>query len=191
MRDAQVVFAGRVAACPQRSQEPMSKQRIAVGDAAVAFSPSSGHGVSFALASALSAAAVIHTRFTRVEWSAHADTYYQDMCKQAWIAHVQSLDLSQTDRGFEILKMPAWIRFSAEPTVVGLLKGEFIQPECAYRRRDGSAVRWLGSYDLALLEKTLSDWMPTRTVIERLANANGKAIVARCLKEGLLEGKAS
>ena len=64
-----------------------------------------------------------------------------------------------------------------------------IGPERAYKGENGRTVRWFGDFDIKTLEDLATDWISTPSLIKKLPLHRGEAILACCLKDGLLTGR--
>lgn len=144
--------------------QPVRPRRLAIGDAALACSPLAGHGVKFAVSSALAAAAVLTTWFDGSATDcAAADSYYRDLVRRARIRHLDRLD-QLTGAPSETLPPPAAaasldsrVRFCAAGTVVGQNRAGRIVAAEAFVLADGDAARSVGGLDLAWLREICAD----------------------------------
>ncbi len=142
----------------QWSQHPVRQRSLAVGDAALAYSPVAGDGLRFAVASALAATSVLTTwRDGDVEL---ASEYYRIFVVSAHQRHSAALKEfhSGPSRPSDptTLRSTPWetkhrVRFTAAECVTGVNRANRIVPDVAFVLPDGGLVRWAGTFDLMAL----------------------------------------
>jgi hypothetical protein len=186
--NAAAVRIARRPAFAQRSLQAVRSRRIAIGDAAMAYNPLAGHGIRFALQSALAAAAVIRTWRDAPADSAVAEQYYQEFVTAAWRRHVAFL----TDRTPPANVGAAGpIRFTAPTRVTGIQRDARIVSEEAVQLPDGGLVRWVGGVDLLHLRTLAADPILPPELIARLSvlglnSAQASRFVEWCIHRGVL-----
>jgi len=183
------VRIARRPAFAQRSLRPIQFLRIAIGDAAMAYYPLAGHGIRFALQSAIAAAAVIRTWRVSPAASRVAEQYYDEFVAGCWRRHIAFLDGPPRPPMKAIPSEP--IRFTSSTCVVGICRDARIVPEEAIELSDGGLVRWVGGVDLLSLRTLTSVPTPLNELIGRLSvlgltPAQASQLVEWCLARGVL-----
>jgi hypothetical protein len=176
----------RRAAYVQKAIAPIVGHRIAIGDAALSHNPISGRGISFAVASAIAAAAVTNTFLVTPNNSELARAYYRQFVEGEADHHLQSLkafqqpDASEPNEAFNFvpesdgsvetcdrsvvwrlasqdgINPECYLKFSATIRTSGIQSSDLIVPDEVVELPDGSLVKWLGSFDLSSLRQLLT-----------------------------------
>ena len=179
--------------------QPVRPHRLAIGDAALACSPLAGHGVKFAVSSALAAAAVLTTWFDGSDTDcAAADDYYRDLVQRARIRHLDRLDQltgapSETPSPRGATHSPeSRVRFCAAGTVVGQNRAGRIVAAEAFVLADGDAVRSVGGLDLVWLREVCAGQptlgqMRTALVDRGLHDDDAANLIGWALASGVVE----
>jgi flavin-dependent dehydrogenase len=177
-------------ASPQWSSQPAVGIRLSVGDAALAHDPVSGQGVQFALASAFAAGAAIRTWALRPHSRALATDYYRDFVRSHVARHLR---YSRPPNSTPTLPSArGQVVFSAATRTVGAQVAGLIEPLEAAVLGDGSAVRWLGSFDVLALRRLASvpiDVHSLLTALRRyhgIEGVHGRQLLEWCLTKGVL-----
>jgi hypothetical protein len=165
---------------------------IAIGDAAVAFSPLAGHGIRFALQSAFAAAAVVRTWREVPEQSEAALQYYEEFIRSNWrrhLGHLENLLGAASARRWR--PIPETVRFVAAIRRTGIHRQSRIIMEEAVELRDGGLVRWIGGIDvLAIQTLTVRPVAPSYLALQltRLGLTPEKSwqLVHWCIDWGIL-----
>jgi hypothetical protein len=210
----------RRAAYVQKTIAPIVGHRMAIGDAALAHNPISGRGISFAVASANAAAAVTNTFLVTPNNSDLAREYYRQFVEREADHHLQSLkafqqpDASEANKSFNSMpefdgsveicdrsvpgRFPSqyginpecYLRFSATIQTSGIQCADLIVPDEVVELRDGSLVKWLGSFDLSSLRQLRNRPVTIRDfglmLSSRFPPRQVEALLAWCLRKGVL-----
>jgi flavin-dependent dehydrogenase len=160
---------GRRAAFSQYTLAPVRGRMLAVGDAAFAHNPLAGRGLSFALGSALAAAATVASWRNRPRACADAAEYYREYVAAERRRHLSFL-ASFDNRLPRIRPIGSShvLSWQARVVMAPLAIGECIHRESAIRLNDGGFVRWLGEFDLLELRALCTVSARTDTLIARL-----------------------
>lgn len=192
-------FVGRRAAFPQWAEHPLVGRRLSIADAAVAHDPVSGQGITFALGSALAAAAVIRTWRDVRQNKELADSYYRELVAAERERHLSAVETlygklerggaHQRERAAPVappasdltltalaaqsspnaVPLPRAIRFAARTRVSAVRRDGLIVPDEVIALENGKAVRWLGNFDLLLLRNLCPTWTPLGSLLETLS----------------------
>lgn len=185
--------AGTRAASVQWCYEPARPSRLAVGDAALAYSPLAGMGVRFAIASAFAAAATLTSwRDGDVD---SATEYYRSFVRGArdrHLAHVAQID-GEVEATAGNARSPAAgrLRFGCEVADLPLQHGGRIVRGPGFVLPDGGLVRWVGGFDLLRLRELVGNGREYTDVHDDLVHAGlpeemAGALLAWALRVGLL-----
>lgn len=193
-------YLGRRPAFPQWCERPVEGRRIAVGDAAFAYSPIAGFGIRFALASAFAAAPVIRIWCENGrEADAEAGTrFYENFVNQARTRHVEFLEKSSTQHPPEApVAVPAMVSFCARRGRAELsVDSRIVMDEAVFIEGTAgsgeTAVRWVGGLDLLSIEELARTPISTSRLIDRLTSdhvdrARAAAVVRWCLRKNVLQ----
>jgi hypothetical protein len=146
---------GSQSACVQWSDACTGPgRRLAIGDAALAYSPLAGQGVRFALSSAIAAAAVISS------WRDGEDGtgYYRSFVAGARRRHLAKLaGLDETPPDHEPLDLDRRLAFLGTVRSTEMNVGGRITTGDAVVLDDGGLVRGVGGFDLLLLRDALGE----------------------------------
>lgn len=168
---------GRRSVSPQWAAAPIQDQRLAVGDAALAYSPIAGQGIRFALSSSLAAAAVIRTWRDAPTDRSYATQYYSNLVnteKRQHLAHLTSFSadrLSTNDlpvTSISDTRLPSIVYFTGQTIVTELYVNGSIECTEALVLPDGSLVRWLANFDLLTMRNFCAEPRSTTSLIERV-----------------------
>jgi hypothetical protein len=206
----------RRAAYVQKATIPIVGHRIAIGDAALAHNPISGRGISFAVASATTAAAVTNTFLVTPNNSELARDYYRQFIEGEADHHLQSLNAFQqpeasepngafaavpkSEESVEIrdrrvasqdgINPKCYLKFSATIRRAGIHSSDVIVPDEVVELHDGSRVKWLGGFDLSSLRQLLIRPMTIRDfalmLVSRLPPNKIDTLLSWCLQKGVL-----
>jgi hypothetical protein len=176
----------RRAAAPQRCRVAIDGRRIAVGDAAVVHDPAAGSGQRFALASALSAVAVIRTCAEKPSSSAAARAFYDDLVARA--ARRSPHDPHSTEPARADLERQYC--FAGSVRRGGVLRDGFVA-EDELVEWDGGSARWSCGVDLVRLAEASATPTSGRQLVDRLIRAGydpdrAVAAVAWAVARGVL-----
>ena len=182
-------FAGHRPAFVQWCKHPVALRRLAVGDAALAYSPLAGQGIRFALATAYSAAAVIRTWRDDPSATAVAERYYSGFVQAARERHLAFLTKL---RGGEARRpgataLPEVVHFARNIRMGELMRDSRITREHVVELRDGEAARWVGGFDLLRLKVLALVPVPTTRLIQTLQDTpmteeNAYMMIQWCLE---------
>ncbi len=190
---AEFRFVGRRPAFPQWAADPALGRRLSVGDAAFASDPLAGQGIRFAMASALAAAAAVHT-LARTADPELALNYHRDFVHSARRRHLRMLEAIRPGAlppVPETLELPAALHFTARPRLAALNIAGTLSPDTAYELPDGALVRWLGGFDLRRLARLANDPIPTTELTQKLQShglspADACTLLTWCVNQNLL-----
>jgi 2-polyprenyl-6-methoxyphenol hydroxylase-like FAD-dependent oxidoreductase len=199
---AQWVQAGVRSASVQWALNPIRHRRLAIGDAALAYSPSAGQGVRFALASALAASAVLATWVqTPVASPTLASNYYCDFVDSARERHLTKLAQLRDPSAAVPPAAPridpcARIRFCAPSRIVGQNRGGHIVADEGFVLADGGLTRWVGGIDLTLLREAAAgepDLPGLLGALDRrgVSGTSALALIGWALRNGALDQPAT
>jgi hypothetical protein len=186
-----LVPVGRRPASVQWSKDPIGVGRLAVGDAALAYSPLAGQGVRFALASAQAAAAVLST--WRDGDVSLGREYYRSFVDQARRRHLAKIE-AIANEGEPAAPPPginpeAHLAFTAVTCDVPMNVGGRVRRGPACLLPDGGQVRWVGGFDLLSLREAVDQGETvagTCRALERAAVPGPLALVAWAVRTGVL-----
>jgi hypothetical protein len=191
-----VKFAGHRPAFAQWCQHPVARRRLAVGDAALAYSPLAGQGVRFALATAYSAGAVIQTWRDDPNATASAENYYSGFIESARVRHLEFLSKLHASewRQPQAIALPELVHFAGHIRLGELVRDSRIVPEAVIVMPDGEAARWVGGFDLLQLKDLAQTPVHTVKLIRRLQDfsMNGKQadmLIRWCLERRILRAE--
>jgi 2-polyprenyl-6-methoxyphenol hydroxylase-like FAD-dependent oxidoreductase len=160
---------GRRPAFPQYATAPLRGRVLAIGDAALAHNPLAGRGLSFALGSALAAAATIASWRNRPDACADAAEYYREYVAAECRRHLAFLASFDDDPPpIRPIGSGCGLSWQAQIAMTPLAIGECIRREPAIRLNDGGFVRWLGEFDLLRLQALCAVRARPDAVIARL-----------------------
>lgn len=192
---------GRRSVAPQWSAVPIQARRLAVGDAALAYSPIAGQGIRFALSSSLAAAAVVRTWRDSPADQDHASQYYRDLVNTEKIKHLAHLNAFFGDQSslnsdslqppFRNSALPVAVHYTGRTKMTKLYINGLIQCTEAILLPDGSLVRWLANFDLLNMRELCTKPIPTTRLIERaiwlkLNRSEAISLIRWCLKHHIL-----
>ena len=169
---------GRRSIAPQWAAAPIQSRRLAVGDAALAYSPIAGQGIRFALSSSLAAAAVVRTWRDSPTDRDYASQYYRDLVNTEKLKHLAHLDAFYGDQpplnndslqpSFSDFVLPKAVYYTGQTQMTGLYINGLIECTEAILLPDGSLVRWLANFDLLNMQKFCTKPIVTTSLIERV-----------------------
>lgn len=188
------VLETRCPAHPQWTTAPVLGRRLAVGDAALAYSPLAGQGLRFATASAIAAATALAAfREGRDEV---AIDYYGNFVASARARHLSRLaQLEGAAPGVSEPPLAApletWVRFDARTSSHAVSRSGRITMDEVVVLADGGHVRWLGAFDLLKLRDFASqarrmDELYTELHGAGLSPGDGARLLQWCLRSGVL-----
>ncbi len=169
-------------------------RRLAIGDAALAFSPIAGQGIRFALSSALAGAAVVHTWRDLPENLDCTLEFYRTLVngeRQKHLKIVNSFYENQPVTSSNNAVLPSIIHYSGKTIQTGIYIDGLIQPQEAIEDGDGNMLRWLGRFDLLSLQDLCKMPLPTVSLIEQLqfyqlSQAEAISLIKWCLQQKIL-----
>lgn len=181
------VRVGSRPASVQWSECCVGEGRLAIGDAALAYSPLAGQGLRFAVASALAASAVLES-WREGDTTAAAEYYraFVDGARRRHLAKLAALDVG----GAGARHAPDGrhgadgVRFAARVERVGLNVGGRIVTDEACVLPDGGVVRWVGGFDLLALRDCTD--VATALAASGMSDRTGQALVDWALRAGVL-----
>jgi flavin-dependent dehydrogenase len=191
-------FAGHRPAFAQWCQHPVAHRRLAVGDAALAYSPLAGQGIRFALATAYSAGAVIRTWRDDPSATAAAEEYYCRFVDSARLRHLAFLAELRggEQRWQEVTALPELVHFVAHIHRGELMRDSRITREDVIAMPDGEAARWVGGFDLLRLKDLAHAPVRTMKLIQQLhetpmTEEHAYMLIRWCLERRILSAETS
>jgi 2-polyprenyl-6-methoxyphenol hydroxylase-like FAD-dependent oxidoreductase len=194
--DCYVPMVTRPAAI-QWTDQPVAQARLAIGDAALAYSPLAGQGLRFAVASALSAAAVLTSWREATQGRVLAANYYRAFVASARTRHLTKLatldgEVPTDSNTSQALHVDRRLRFIAPVKHTAMNAQGRIVAGAAVMCADGGLARWINGLDLLHLRDALAG---DRTVGEAtaaltatgLSPAAAVTILAWALRCGLIK----
>jgi 2-polyprenyl-6-methoxyphenol hydroxylase-like FAD-dependent oxidoreductase len=193
----------RVATRPaavQWTQQPVTGTHLALGDAAVAYSPLAGQGLRFAMASALAAAAVLTSwwEVPQAEDRVLAADYYRSFIASARTRHLTKLAALDADPPTDLdisqaMNPDRRLRFAASTEQTGTNTGGRVVRDTAIVLPDGGLARWINGFDLLHLRDAVDG---DRTVTQATAALTttglspevAAAMLAWALRSGVITG---
>jgi 2-polyprenyl-6-methoxyphenol hydroxylase-like FAD-dependent oxidoreductase len=178
--------ATRRAAGAQRGAEPLTRQRIAIGDAAFAQDPMNGQGQSFALTSAALAAATIRTCAEQPALAPVARAFYADAVARAG-RHADSPGRAESSHPIDLRSTYV---FAGDVRRGGVLRDGLIA-EALVVAWNGTQARWSAGVDLLDVADVASTASAGWHVIDRLARRGidrdrAVVVVSAAIARGLL-----
>jgi flavin-dependent dehydrogenase len=185
----------RRAAHPQWSEEPIRGRRLAVGDAALAYSPLAGQGLRFAVASALAASTALSA--FREGSDEEATDYYRNFVVSARARHLSRLEQIEGATHAAAMEPPlspleeTWVRFDARTRMHAVNRSGRLTSDEVVVLADGGLVRWLGGFDLLILRDLAGqarrmDELCAELGGTGLSPGEGAQLLHWCLRSGLL-----
>lgn len=168
--DGEILFAGHRPAFVQWCEHPIANRRLAVGDAALAYSPLAGQGIRFALATAYSAGAVIRTWRDEPSAVAATEQYYSRFVDSARQRHLAFLAQLHGEEKTEQARaaLPELVSFSGRVRTGELMRDSRIAMEEVVETSDGEIARWLGGFDLLKLKDLAPAPVRTTQLVHQL-----------------------
>lgn len=164
-------FLSRRPAFPQWSEDPVSRRRIAIGDAALAYCPVAGQGLRFALHSAVAAVAVLEQWLYDTAGAGLAEEYYRDFVTGARERHLDAV--RRLYSGEKRAKAPTLVRenlqFRGRTRRAGVRRDGRIREEEVIELASGGLVRWIGGVDLLGVRDLTASPLPTTDLLFHLA----------------------
>jgi hypothetical protein len=168
---------GRRSVSPQWAVEPIQARRLAVGDAALAYSPIAGQGIRFALSSSLAAAAVVRTWRDSSTDRDDAMQYYRELVNKEKLQHLSHLDSFSSDRSsiddlpvrqsIYDKALPSTVYYTGQTQLTQLYVNGSIECTEAILLPDRSLVRWLANFDLLTMRQFCAQPISTTSLIDR------------------------
>ena len=190
------VRVGRRPAFAQRSLQPVGERSIAVGDAALAFSPIAGQGIRFALQSAFAAAAVVKTRARDREARKRVSSYFKELVETAWRRHLEHTRVySDSDIPATPTRAPSIVRFVAVVREAEVCRDSYIVNEHAVECPSGDLIRWLGDFDLLTMKRLAERPVNVESLASDLeatglTRSYAVALIQWCVEHGILAESA-
>ncbi|QSJ15018.1 hypothetical protein JYQ62_24560 [Nostoc sp. UHCC 0702] len=196
----QLHVVGRRPVSPQWAEAPIQDRRLAVGDAALAYSPIAGQGIRFALSSALAAAAVVRTWRDSPADADYATQYYHELVNAEKLRHLsninslssnQALPTNPAQPSFNNAALPSRVYYTGQTKMTGLYINGLIKCTEAIALPDGNIVRWLGNFDLLTMRDYCTNPLATTSLIEQLhrqqlAEAQALYLIRWCLEHNII-----
>ncbi|MFH7026053.1 MAG: NAD(P)/FAD-dependent oxidoreductase [Heteroscytonema crispum UTEX LB 1556] len=197
----QLHLLGRRPVSPQWAEEPIQDRRLAVGDAALAYSPIAGQGIRFALSSSLAAAAVVRTWRDSPADRDYATQYYRELVSAERLRHLSNIDslsvnqpppsINPAQPSFSNASLPSAVYYTGQTKMTGLYINGLIKCTEAIILPDGNLVRWLGNFDLLTMREFCTKPRATASLIEQLiwqqlSQAEALYLIRWCLKRHIL-----
>ncbi len=183
---------GRRPSFPQWAADPVRGRCLAVGDAAFASDPLAGHGIRFAMASGIAAAAAIDGLARRIDADLARD-YYREFVNAARARHLRSLALLRAGPSpiAPPLVLPEIVRFTVRPRLAALHSRGTLAADVAFELPDGALVRWAGGFDLRNLARLAPEPIPAAELLQRLHSEglslpDARTLLAWCVAHNIL-----
>ena len=197
----QLHLLGRRPVSPQWAEESIQDRRLAVGDAALAYSPIAGQGIRFALSSSLAAAAVVRTWRDSPAERDYATQYYRELVGAERLRHLSNIDslsvnqpppsTNPTQPSFSNASLPSTVYYTGQTKMTGLYINGLIKYTEAIALPDGNLVRRLGNFDLLTMREFCTKPRATASLIEQLrgqllSQTEALYLIRWCLERNIL-----